>query len=502
MTPLEKLLLDIAKLIMERLELSEPVPIPTPVPTPSPTPDSSILESAPEHAVKVTNGPELLAAMATKPAAIALRTGIYDIGAAQATVDWTCDIRGGYDDNWLRPETLPDPWAKYDPATGNVALPRRLWQFLQTGQNESVITRSTWLPSKVGENLWYQLYGRLDRVVMMGTRNAATDQAVVMRGGDRQTTHYQDVITVQRFTNSHGYVGLNIAGGESAVFNGCIFFCPFVGRTGNCRPQFLIGSDDTPQLEKYDQRVTLRNSSILMPINGGYHRLNFICGAVELDGLQFISPNPESYWNYANMRNVGVVIDPTFVPFDSHSGNMHRTTGPDVDWTTTIKHCEFVMGYWVKDTATRARQLIMADNLFSLRFGMSGPNACLWGDRGISIDASNIIGLEQGPLFPEPNGLYQSTPANRVSMYRGGKYVWAQAVEENLRTIPVCVDGPVNPETANVLTPTVTDRPYKPPVYEGITITAEQLNARLIAGGEVECVRVFDETYPALKDIP
>lgn len=452
------------------------------------------MEDALSYAVKVTNSAELLSAIAIQPSAIAMMTGIYNTGSGEVTILWSCDIRGGYNSNWQRSTTLPSPKAVFNSTTAVISLPQRLKNFLDTGLNETVIIRSGW-DTSVGENVWYQLNGRCDRLTFIGTKYSAADQPVVLRGGDRQTTYYKDVMTVQRYNSSHSYVGFNIMGGESAIAEDCIFYCPFVGRAGNCRPQFLIGSDDSPQAEKYDQNVTLKNCTILMPINGGYHRLNFICGAVTLSGVQFFSPRYESYWNSANMRNVGFVTDDyAFVPYDSHTTNMNLPAGPDVNWDTIIRDCEFVMGFYVRGNAIRRRTLLMNNNTFYLDYGFYGSGRALWADRGINFGSSNTIYAgNTGNFFPSSGTQFQSTPAKELCS--SGKYVWSTTDEESVAARPVCsgtVDG-------IILSPNMIQRTYITPTYEGISITYDELITLLQASGEIQCVNQFESHYPALS---
>lgn len=521
----EQLLLDIANLIIQRLTETpdpDPVPIPDPIPdpdpVPTPVPDPVVMENVLENAVKVTNGTELLTVLALKPASIALKQGLYDTGSTTVLINWECDIRGGYNDNWQRPVNMPSTKAVYDPLTGDVTLPKRLKDFLSTGIGETVITKSVWVTSEVGHGVWQQGKGRLDRVTFMGTRNSSTNQAIILICKERDTTRYQDVMTIQRFMNSHAYVATSVFGGEGMVVDNCIFYSPFAGRTGNCRPQFLIGFDDTPALEKHDQLVTLSNTTVLMPINGGYHRLNFIAGSIVLDHFQWISPNPSSYWSCSNARNVGLVEgsfptvsndDPTLpIPtISSHELALQLPAGvPDVQYVVNVKDSEFVCGSWLSAVA-RLRKLEMTNTKVLTKNGSlasTSEGVALWADRGIFIDASNTFSLEEGKsVFPDNTNNYQLTPAGCLTTRYPGKYVWSVVKEQNRLLRPVCLNGGFSSGTnACVLMPTVITRPYVPPKYEGILITSTELNNKLIAGGEIECVKQFDAQYPALINIP
>lgn len=508
----EKLLLDIARLVVERLapfDESEPTPappidpIPEPVPTPDPTPvptptpippdNPGEMENPPAGATLVTNVVEFKAALSAFKPVIAVQVGVYDMGPNEWTIDYynptNIRILGGYDANWQRPKVLPSPLAQYNPATGDTILPARLQAFLNTGLGETVITRSSYPAAASGAAVWGQIRGELNRVTLMGSRDPATAQPYVIQGGARLTTLFKDVMTVQRYNNSHAYLTFNYFGGEGAVIDGGIFYQPFVGNFGNCRPQFLCGSGDDPA-QIYNQHVEIRNTSLLMPINGGYHRLGLYGGNVILDNCQFLSPAGAGYLNLNDPMQLGVIA-------------ADQPGTPDVDWRTEWRNNLIVIPDFAI-TPFYTRKFLTSGNTFHCRRGMDHPNAALWADQALDFGATNTIHTESGAFFPPAGATFQQSGAPRVSRvpgyYKRGP-VWRD--DGKLYNLPIYFPGVASGDSAGfTVNPTVSAKPFKPVRYVHLTITPEQLHQRLANEGEIGCVNVFDEQYPALKHIP
>jgi len=276
--------------VMEsRPDASENQPSPTArrVPEPEPEPESipGEREAAPADAVRVTTVSELVAARNRLIAAggtghVAIAVGLYDIRGTDFMMDYSVSYSGGWDAaTWTRPKARPSTEATVDPETGEVTFPERLRRFLDdpSASGETIFTNDLLHSLEIGGNVFprAKMVGSLetviDRIAVVGTKNEARTQPTCLFVANGSKRLLRDIMTVDRHTGGHCYIGASGWQGDPVRMSGCIVSMPYGGGTGNPRPQAIFyRGNNLPT----DTVIDVQDCLFIGPVQGGsYTRL-------------------------------------------------------------------------------------------------------------------------------------------------------------------------------------------------------------------------------------